>query len=370
MNRRQFLTGAAAVGVGGAAGCTDFVETQEVDEDGNGARGGESGGGNGGGEPPVVEDRPDAVYVPTHREGMEMVGTGEAGDYTVGLTYSFPHRFWVVTGTETERVEVRAEDDVHLMATVWDGETETVLPVGAGLSMEIERDGEFVAEKSPWPMLSQSMGFHFGDNFSLDGDGTYTVRVGIGGTDLARFGDFAGRFEERATAEIEFAYSAEERDRIPVERFEDRQGERGALEPMEMNMLPTSVLPAPEDLPGRVVGEGESGDARFVVGAVESPPFVEEGAYLYVSPRTPYNRVPLPMASLSFRQARDGETIAEGSLREALEPSAGHHYGAPVDGIESGDSLTVAVDSPPQASRHEGFETAFLEMPDVEATVE
>lgn len=150
MKRRQFLTGTGTLGVAGVAGCTDFVETEEVGEDGDGARS----GGDVGGEPPVVDDRPAAVYVPTHREGMEMIGTSEAGDYAVGLTYSFPHRFWVVTGTETERVDVRGADDVHLMATVWDDETGTVLPVGAGLSMEIERDGEFVAEKSPWPMLS------------------------------------------------------------------------------------------------------------------------------------------------------------------------------------------------------------------------
>lgn len=214
------------------------------------------------------------------------------------------------------------------------------------------------------------MGFHYGDNFSLDDDGTYTVRVSIGGMDLARFGEFEGRFQERAAAEIEFEYSAQECNSIPVEQFEDRQGERDALELMEMGMLPTSVLPATEDLPGRVGGEGESVDARLVVGAVESAPFVEEGAYLLVSPRTPYNRIPLPMASLSFRQERDGETLWEGSLREALEPAAGHHYGAPLEGVETGDSLTIAVDSPPQASRHEGFETAFVAMSDVEVTVE
>lgn len=359
MQRRQFLTRVSAGVLGvGVAGCTNLIETEAVREEG------------GGGEPPLVEDRPDAVYIPTHREGMEMIGMGEAGDYTVGLTYSFPHRFWTVTGTDTESVNIRSDDDVHLMASVWDDETDTVLPVGAGLSMEIERSGEFITEKSPWPMLSQNMGFHYGDNFSLDGDGTYTVTVSIGGMDIPRFGDLNGKFEERASTTIEFDYSAEDRDEITFEQFEDRQGEREALDLMEMDMMPVSTVLAPEGLPGRVVGEGESGDASFVVSVIEDGSFVDaESAYLLVSPRTPYNRIPLPMMSISFTIERDGEVIDEESLQDGIEPSAGYHYGAAIEDIITGDILKLNVESPPQASRHEGYETAFIEMPSVELTV-
>lgn len=32
-------------------------------------------------------------------------------------------------------------------------------------------------------MLSQDMGFHYGDNFALEGDGTCAVTVSIGGMD-------------------------------------------------------------------------------------------------------------------------------------------------------------------------------------------
>jgi hypothetical protein len=95
-----------------------------------------------------------------------------------------------------------------------------------------------------------------------------------------------------------------------------------------------------------------------------------DGTYLLVSPRTPYNRAPLSIMSLSFALRRDGEVRAEGSLLAAVEPQAGYHYGAAVDGVERGDVLTVGIDSPPQVSRHEGYETAFLEMPDVEIPVE
>ena len=38
--------------------------------------------------------------------------------------------------------------------------------------------------------------------------------------------------------------------------------------------------------------------------------------------------------------------------------------------IEFGDAVSIAVDTPSHASRHEGYETAFIEMPLVEFTVE
>lgn len=362
MQRRQILSAVSTVGVASFAGCSGLFETQPV---------GERGTAGGSGEPPVLEDRPEAVYIPSHREGMEMIGMGEAGDYMVGLMFSFPHRFWIVTGSERERVAVRDEDDVHLMATVWDGETGTVLPVSAGLSMEIERDGEFITEKSPWPMLSQPMGFHYGDNFALEDEGTYTVNVSIGGMDIARFGSFDGKFGERGSATIDFEFSTQERNSIMVENLEDRHGERDALELMEMDMMPTSTVHTPEDLPGRVIGESESGDGRFVATAVEDAPFVEsDGVYLLISARTPYNRIPLPMMSLSYRLQRESEVIAEGQVQEGIEPSAGYHYGTSLQDISSGDTLTISVDSPPQVSRHEGYETAFMDMSDMEFSIE
>jgi hypothetical protein len=358
MHRREILSSGIGLGVAGLAGCTDLFETKPV-------------GGDSSGEPPVLEDRPDAVYVPTHREGMEMIGMGEAGDYTIGLMYSFPHRFWTVNGTNRKRVDIREADDVHLMATVWDAESGTVLPVDAGLTLELERDGEVVTERTPWPMLSQPMGFHYGDNFALEGDGTYGVNVGSGAMGIDRFGDFGGQFAERAATTIEFEYSAGTRDDITVESLEDRQGQRDALDVVEMEMMPTSRVPSPGELPGELLGEGTSGDATLVATTVAEPPFVDgDGAYLLVSPRTPYNRIPLPMMSLSYRLERDGGTISEGPLRAGIEPAAGYHYGTTVDGLEAGDTVTIGVDSPPQVSRHEGYETAFLEMDDVELSVD
>jgi len=61
MRRRDFLAGAGGLAAAGLAGCSGLVTTEPA------------------GAPPVLSDRPDAVYFPTHVEGMKMAETGRAG---------------------------------------------------------------------------------------------------------------------------------------------------------------------------------------------------------------------------------------------------------------------------------------------------
>lgn len=89
-----------------------------------------------------------------------------------------------------------------------------------------------------------------------------------------------------------------------------------------------------------------------------------------LSPRTPYNRYPVPFISLSVSIERDGETVYDGVLRDTLDPDLRYHYGAAVDSLEDGDEITITVGTPPQVARHEGYETAFVEMDPVVVTAE
>ena len=96
MRRRDFLrTGVGLVGTTALAGCTGLFETRSASA-----------------EPPLVENRPDAVYYPTHFEGMEMAGMATTDQYKVAVMYSFPHRFWTVTGQETNNVSIQDDDSV------------------------------------------------------------------------------------------------------------------------------------------------------------------------------------------------------------------------------------------------------------------
>jgi hypothetical protein len=357
MHRRAVLrAGAALTGAAAVAGCGERVETQST------------------GPPPVPENRPDGVYVPGHVEGMEMVGTTQRGDYAFGLMYSYAHRFWNVNGDTTSRTDIADGDDVHLMASVWDPETMTVLP-DTGLSAEIARDGSLVSQETIYPMLSQPMGFHYGANFGLDGDGDYTVTLSVGAMSTRRSGSFRDRFTEPTSVEIPFPYSEATKNEISVEVLDDRAGTQGALDPMSMEMLPSSAAPSEADLPGTVVGSGMSNDARLVVTALDDPPAGVEGdgQYLAVSARSRYNRMVIPAMALDGTLTRDGEPVYDGAFTRTLDPDLGYHYGAVVDGVEPGDDLTLSVRVQPQTARHEGYETAFGGlnggMPDVSLTV-
>jgi hypothetical protein len=360
MRRRTFLA-AGTLGLAGVAGCTSL-------------------GGTGDGTPTATaeptdtstatptgseSDLPDGVYVQSFRESMAMQGTAQSGEFAAGLMYAAPHAFWNVNGTDLQKTP--RTGSIHLMAVAWDPETNTVLPE-TGLSVEILQDGELVSEEVIYPMLSQRMGFHYGGNFSLPGDGGYTGRVSIGGLNVRRTGSYRGKFGESATVEIPFAFNEEEREKVSVTEL-DAYGQRGAVKPMEMMMLPQATAPPESELPN-VLGKPRSDDAVLLTGTSEVPDGAEgSGEYLYVSARTPYNKLVLPAMGLNAVVEGSGGTTFEGPLQRALDTDLGYHYGAAMDGsVASGDTVRLEPTVPPQVARHEGYERAFLQMEPVEFT--
>ncbi len=350
--------------------------------------------------PPLADDRPDAVYHPTHSESMVFLGTETVGDYKLGLTYSFPERFWNVTGQRTSRVDPTVEDDIHLMATVWDAKTGVVLPVASGVDVEILRGDETVEERTLWPMLSQNMGFHYGDNLSLDGNGRYVVRVSVPGMEIERAGDFEGKFGDGGTVDFAFEYTRSSMKQIPYKKYPGKMGERDAIEPRELEVvpplstpsrstnesrersrnmvkdyaIPVSASPRVEDIPGDTLGTQSLGDTLLcpTLLGVETDSDEDDTdipRHIAVSPRTAYNSFPLPMASLAARLVDSGETVFESYLEARIDPEIGYHYAtsSPVDSetLDSAEILTVTVETPPQVARHEGYETAFMRTGDV-----
>lgn len=350
MQRRDFLRAGVLTGAASLAGCTSLFETRTVRANG------------------LVEDPPDAVYYPTHVDGMEMAGMGNAGPYKVAVFYTFPHRFWTLTGTRKKTVEASEDADIHLMAAAWDAESGLVVPT-ANNTVTVTKGGKSVDQRTLWPMLSQPMSFHFGDNVALDGDGTYTARVEISPPDATLTGDFEGRFAEPATTEIEFDFAQTVLDEVMYRPLKEKQGQKGAVEPMKMEKVPIASTPPEDSFPGEVISVPTSGDAKFVLATVSADRFDGDGTWFVVSPRTPYNAYPLPFTSLAATIERGGETILDDSLAATFDPELGYHYGASVDGIESGDSISLSVETPPQVARHEGYETAFLDMPAMDVTV-
>ncbi|PGF14465.1 iron transporter [Natrinema sp. CBA1119] len=318
-------------------------------------------------DPPLVSDRPNAVYYPAVIEEMDMYGKSTADGLTVALMYSFPHRFWTVTGQDKNKVVVGEDDSLHLMVSVWDTETKTVLPMN--IALEISNDDGMVTQLSPWPMHSPSMGFHYGDNVSLPGEDTYTATLRVGPLQTRRTGAFEGQFSDVTTATIDFQFDTSNTyDNIEIREVDGKAGERGSVE-LAMENMPAGRAPPKLELPGKMVGETMSGDAAFSTTRLDDASRFGEGTYLAISPRTPYNRIILPLMSLSATVTRDGTTVFDDILQETLDPELGHHYGANIENLKPGDTMKIMVDAPPQTARHDGYETAFFEMPSMEATI-
>jgi hypothetical protein len=375
MRRRQYLVGLGAGVAAALAGCSSSDLDGNTSDDTGGQFGsggpGTDSGSNGRSEPALVENRPDAVYVPTHFEGMQMAGMGERAGQMLAVSYTVPHRFWTLQpdpDSPTTEVSLEPDDTVHLMISTW-YPGGTYVP-DATPSVEITTGGEVVDTNNPWQMLSQPMGFHFGDNIALDGAGTYTVSVETATPSIRRTGDLSG-VGGAGSFEFELEFSQERLDSLMVNQFPDRQGTEGAVGPMQMDM-PLSVLPEPGSMPGRTVGTASSGDATLVIQELDDAARFggrESESYLAVSLRTPHNGFVLPAASLDATVTRGGETLSEGPLTETLDSGLDFHYGTTVSPLQAGDEVTVEFASPPQLARHEGYETAFIEMPPATVTV-
>lgn len=352
MQRRTFLRSGAAITSGALfPGCLGF-ETQSVWRD-----------------PPLVADRPNGVYYPEIVEGTGMYGTTTAGDLGFGLMHSYPHRFWNLTGSRRSKVVVRPDDTVHLMARVWDRETETILPVD--VSTEITDSEGGTNTTNLWPMISPTMGFHYGDNVQLAGEGTYDVTLRVGPLQVQRTEPFEGRFTNAQSVTMNISFDPSDTYDLEIRRVNEKAGTRGTVDLVEMDTTPIQPAPKKSELPGQVLHEGHSGDATMLFGLVEGENRFrdEAGQFLYVSARTPYNRIPLPQMGLKATISRSGEAILEEELHAALDPMLGPFYGVRLEEIQRGDSVNIGVETPPQLARHDGYETAFIDMDSIEFVV-
>ena len=320
-------------------------------------------------DPPLVKNRPEAVYYPAIVEQMGVYGTTKVEDVEFGLFHSYPHRFWNITGTNLSKVVVQPSDSVHLMASAWDAKTNTVLPID--ISLKVRDDSGTITTATQWPMLSPNMGFHYGDNIALPGERTYDATLSIGSLQTNRTKPFEGRFTEPRSATMSFSFDTSETYNLDIRRLGEKAGTRGTVELMDMKKIPLPLAPTKSELPGRLLGEGTSGDAIFFASVIKGETRFSDDSrpYLIVSPRTPYNRIILPRMALSATVTRGQDTVFQGPLQATLDPMLSYYYGAPVGELESGDSVTIKVETPPQVARHDGYETAFIDMPPVEFTV-
>lgn len=344
MKRRRYLGILGAGTITGFAGC----ETRTL----------------GGDQGTPTQGATSGIYRPTHRDEMEMLGrtSGSSDRLRVALSATVPHEFWLVTGERTNKSEIRDEATMHLMASVWDRETGFVAP-SVSPSITIFRDDEQVGSLSPWSMLSQPMGLHYGDNVAVSGSGEYRFEVSVNGATEELSGELGDVFQSDSVTITE-SFDPETIGSLGTVPAEN-SGEPGAISPMQMEMITITQQPT-HDETGFSFSEPQVGsDIRTAVTvASEVDDFSASEQVLIVAPQTRYNRFPVPLMGVEATVTRDGSTVFDGELSPGLHPDVGHYYGAGVSEVQTGDEVTVSYTTPPQFARHRGYEVAFFELED------
>ena len=348
MRRRQLLASLGAAGTLAIAGCSaasDSPSTTTTDT--------------------TTTTKPghDGVYVPSETAPMEMIGMQKAGRLVVSLSYTHPHEFFVVTGTRTSKTTVQSADTMHLMAMVHDAKTGAVAPQ-VEPTITVSKDGTKVVSNQPWPMLSQPMGFHFGDNVTASGAATYQFDVSVNAAKSVLPADLADVFtEQTVTFETEFDPAAAG----DIEHGEtgDEGSTEGALAPMDMGKTSIPQQPAYDNLPVETTDPQYTDDLGVAVAAHDAPPdlgFDDGENALIAATQTRYNRYLAGFMGVTATVTRDGTEVFSGDLSSAVDGDLGHYYGAGTPPLESGDDVELEFTTPPQGARHVGYETAFLDL--------
>jgi hypothetical protein len=84
--------------------------------------------------------------------------------------------FVIFNGTREQTVKPPRHTSFHLMVMLNDAHTNVAIPY-AGVWATIRKAGRIVYDERQWPMLSEYMGPHYGNNVSVPGPGTYQLSL-------------------------------------------------------------------------------------------------------------------------------------------------------------------------------------------------
>ncbi|HEY1515149.1 MAG TPA: iron transporter [Solirubrobacteraceae bacterium] len=84
--------------------------------------------------------------------------------------------FFIFNGTHEQKVNMPKHTSFHLMVMLNDARTNVAIPY-ASVWATIRKNGRVVYDERQWPMLSEYMGPHYGNNVSLPGAGEYQLSL-------------------------------------------------------------------------------------------------------------------------------------------------------------------------------------------------
>ena len=116
-----------------------------------------------------------------------------------------PVPFYIDNGTSEREVKVPAHASFHLMVTLTDSRTHMPIPY-ANVWATVKRDGRTIFNERQWPMLSEYMGPHYGNNIALPGPGRYTLSLLVSAPAAALHTEYANMWNGTHTVSSTFTW--------------------------------------------------------------------------------------------------------------------------------------------------------------------
>lgn len=114
--------------------------------------------------------------------------------------------FYVFNGTREQAVKLPRHTSFHLMVMLNDSRTNVTIPY-ASVWATIRKNGKVVYDERQWPMLSEYMGPHYGNNVSLPGAGTYQLSLLISPPVAARHIEYKNVWLKPHRVNVSFHWS-------------------------------------------------------------------------------------------------------------------------------------------------------------------
>jgi Fe2+ transport protein len=149
----------------------------------NGGAGSMSGSGSGSGAPAKPVD--GVTPIPT-----QTLGTTDWQHMKIMAQARTAVPFVVDDGTTEKLVKPSNRTSFHLMVMLTDDRTNYTIPY-ASVWATIRRGSKIVFDERQWPMISEYMGPHYGNNVTLPGPGTYRLSLLVSPPVSARHIEYA-----------------------------------------------------------------------------------------------------------------------------------------------------------------------------------
>lgn len=124
---------------------------------------------------------------------MRPLVTTEQEGMRVEVVAMEPEEFTVQEGDRTIRHRPSPRDNAHLMVTLTDVKSGERIPYSS-VQIALSQDGRRVLDTRLWPMMSQHVGMHYGENVALPAAGRFDAVVTVGAPEVARHREVADQW--------------------------------------------------------------------------------------------------------------------------------------------------------------------------------